>query len=328
MTKFTVLIIFLVYSVIGKKVENSKNVSSEETTTSKLQKRLLSTYGVGQSFQVPYRPSYPLLAQITPLNEYQQQMSDSFIGYIYSSVISPIYYPYYSVLCRKESKTETNSINDIQMMNEIHLKPLKEKITELNEKMKILTNLFNDTNLQSKFKQQTIEHSSRVPKNYLKDPEIAAYPEKSGTKSIEKEKNLLSNIQPFTMPPMPNFNLKPQTSSDKSFPKTSHNLIKVGPNSNLQINVFQCEGVTCPEQTESCRIVEHAVEPRYEEILMTVFCMSNNNVLLKAENKYPNPKKGSSKESSRTVDRQSGDEIDREIEKTFAKAFGTKFFQN
>lgn len=88
--------------------------------------------------------------------------------------------------------------------------------------------------------------------------------------------------------------------------------------------------MTCPHQTESCKITEHAKEPIYEEILITVYCFSENEeVLLEVENVIDNPNKGQSLNSVRTFDRH--DEVFNNIEEEFddaLKNFDFKLFDN
>lgn len=88
--------------------------------------------------------------------------------------------------------------------------------------------------------------------------------------------------------------------------------------------------MTCPHQTESCKITEHAKEPDYEEILVKVFCFSKNEkVLLEVENVIGNPNKGQSLDSTRTFDKH--DEVYDNIEDEFdtaLKNFDFKLFDN
>lgn len=78
-------------------------------------------------------------------------------------------------------------------------------------------------------------------------------------------------------------------------------------NVNTQSDVFQCEGVTCPKTTVSCKVVEQSVEPTHEKLVKTVFCFNKQGSTIKqVEKKVVNPNKGYSMSSSRTHDSSSG----------------------
>lgn len=105
-------------------------------------------------------------------------------------------------------------------------------------------------------------------------------------------------------------------------PERSVNILEDS-NSNVQSNIFQCDGVTCPKDSASCKITQNAIEPSYEKIMKTVLCLSSENkVLYKQEKELANPKKGSSLNTSQTINRNSGqlqqsinNDFEREMEK-------------
>lgn len=232
---------------------------TQKNDTVKLQRNFVPTFDAQPTVRAYYntrssvRPNYPLLAQITPVNENNDQISDAFTAYIYPSSVSPLLYPYYSVLCQKEpNKYSNSSTGDFKS----HLQPLHEKIKELSEKMKALSDFFNKN---ATILNEKLEKSTPI-KNVKEDDKV------NDGKQIEHSEQVSSNVQ---------------------------------------TNVLQCDGVTCPETATTCKITDHAIEPHYEEILRTVFCLSSTgDVLNKIEKKIPNPNKGSSLDSSRTVDRQ------------------------
>lgn len=83
----------------------------------------------------------------------------------------------------------------------------------------------------------------------------------------------------------------------------------------VQKNIFQCEGVYCPENSESCKITQHAIEPSYEKVLKTVFCLgTDNKILLKAENEVMNPSKSSLNTSKTVVRNQIQQNIDEKFQ--------------
>jgi hypothetical protein len=63
--------------------------------------------------------------------------------------------------------------------------------------------------------------------------------------------------------------------SSKKYPQSLQSNNKTV-NSNVQSNIFQCEGVTCPEETTSCKLTVNAIEPKYVKIKRTVFCLSSD----------------------------------------------------
>lgn len=91
---------------------------------------------------------------------------------------------------------------------------------------------------------------------------------------------------------------------------------------NEQSKIFQCEGFTCPEQAESCKITDDALEPSYNEVIRTVLCLSKSQIVVsKSEKIMQNPKPGSSLHSSKTYSRDGGKEMMKNMQNTFDKAF-------
>lgn len=132
---------FLFILILAGKVQNN---NAEEK---KMQRNYVPQFIARRSTSKPYlkqfMPNYPLLAKVTPINENSDQISDSFTAYIYPSSISPLHYPYYSVLCHKGKTNDLEPIDEINALKKNHLNPLNEKMNELSEKMKNLSDLFN-----------------------------------------------------------------------------------------------------------------------------------------------------------------------------------------
>lgn len=103
--------------------------------------------------------------------------------------------------------------------------------------------------------------------------------------------------------------------------------VKHNGNSNIQSDIFQCEGITCPDSANSCKVTETAIEPDYELIKKTISCLSKDNqVVKKEENEFKNPNKGSSLNAMRTYDRNQNkkgfeEEMDK-FKKEMVDAFG------
>lgn len=98
--------------------------------------------------------------------------------------------------------------------------------------------------------------------------------------------------------------------------ETSNNLIPI--NENVQSNIFQCEGVTCPSNSTNCKVVERSDEPRHEIIVTTVYCLDDNQLVMKEETKSSaNPNKGSSVSNSRTFNRNAPTELGNKLNEAF-----------
>lgn len=135
-------IFFTALVVTGLEAQVSKNDKESNETESQDLKRSFGSFNdesVPQkpTYYIPFRPSYPILAQISPINENNEKISESFTGYIYPSAVSPLYYPYYSVLCRKSSEGGVSTGNEIERLKEFHLNPLNEKMKEISAKIKV-----------------------------------------------------------------------------------------------------------------------------------------------------------------------------------------------
>ena len=75
-------------------------------------------------------------------------------------------------------------------------------------------------------------------------------------------------------------------------------------NLNSQSNIFQCDSVSCPENSTKCKVLENAIEPNYEKVLKSVLCLSSENKIVhKEEIEMLNPNKGSSLKVSKTYNR-------------------------
>lgn len=233
----------------------------------------------------PFVPNYPIFAEITPINERFQKISDSFRGYIYPNMISQVYYPYYSVICENPPQGQNN---DIEMIRQNQLEPLKLEMNELTEKLKTLTDLF-------------IKHFS--PSNESSDREPTDDADNLKT-SPKDDVNKPLDPQKQDFPASPAIGKIPKTEKKKSKLPKKQKVPASFDNDNVQSNVFQCEGLTCPDETQTCKITEQAIEPSYVDIQKTVFCLSSDNkVLLKKESKTKNPNKGSSLNNSRTFNK-------------------------
>lgn len=211
------------------------------------------------------------MAKITPVDESGKEISETYFGYIYPTLIAPNYYPFYSVLCKKQVKPFTDSAQQIDEIKEELLTPMNEKMSELSSSLKDLSEVF-------------VEKTTEAP-------EIES--ESSGEGSREDLGDSSDT---------PVISVEGHVDKDDKKPLKEKPLDEK--QSNAQSGVFQCEGVTCPTETQTCKISESAIEPSYEEILKTVFCLSSTKeVLLKSEVKTTNPNKGSSLNSSRSLSR-------------------------
>lgn len=262
-----------------------------------------------------FSPNYPILAEITPINERGQQISNTFKGYIYPTSISQVYYPYYSVMCEYQPKRIDNNNDvdkDIKMLTQNHLQPMHEQLNDLAIKLKNLTDLFVEQ-LTTKEEVTTTptptkEQKSKKEKKTKKEekPSIILSPKLTTSKeAIPQTSNYSTTSGVVTA------QTNDKISKDKK-KKIKSPTVKTGKNTvNVQSNVFQCEGLTCPDEAQSCKITEHATEPDYVDIVKTVFCLSGDGqVLLKKESTTQNPTKGSSLNNSRMLSKNEADNSD------------------
>ena len=254
----------------------------------------------------PFMPNYPILAEITPINQQSKQISDTFRGYISPTMISQVYYPYYSVMCEYPPKGKENnnkSDKDIDQLRQEYLQPMHEKMNDLASKLKNLKDLVVD-----QFSTQQETPTTPTPKKEDK-PQIEEKPAEENSEHEEKseEEEKPAEKPSIKLKPKLGVTKKPTPIKNDDTPNNkkkikSPTISASKSNVNSQSGVFQCEGLTCPDETQSCKITEHATEPSYVDIVTTVFCLSSDNqVLLQKESTTPNPKKGSSLNNSRTI---------------------------
>lgn len=134
--------------ILAGKVQN--NNAKEQKLQRNYVPKFIARRSTSKPFFKQFRPNYPLLAQVTPINENSEQISDNFTAYIYPSSISPFHYPYYSVLCHKEKTVDLKPVEEINLLKETHLNPLHEKMNKLSEKIKNLSDFFDRENLKNK----------------------------------------------------------------------------------------------------------------------------------------------------------------------------------
>lgn len=226
--------------------------------------------------------NFPMLAYIIPINGHMQKISHGFTGYIYPTSVSTFYNPYYTMLCQKDLNSEPTSSS---ATTERQFGLINNRMTELSENMKNLANIF-----ENKFKTpiNTAERKER------KQPKTSQAP----LKSIERT---ATNQPPISTPPT--------SPPAVALPPISPNIVQEQvasseDNVNVQSNVFQCESVKCTKLTESCKVVDRSVEPNHDEIIRSVMCFSRDgDVLKEVDDRFPNPKKGSSMNSSKTYNK-------------------------
>lgn len=243
-------------------------------------------------YYVPYQQNYPILAEITPINQENQKISASFKAYVFPSLVSNKFYPFYSVLCKKEptlSSLDEGSQKNIEQLKQVYLNPLYEKLKQLNDRIKKLSKLV----VNNVIAIESDRDEWQTPKVTLAPVQAV---ELTSTTAKQKETSKPAPFKPF-MPKRPKEIQKPpfEKNSRPGEDKSPQN------NVNIQSSVFQCGGINCPSFSISCKVVEHAVEPKYDEIVQSVFCMSEENeVLLKDELVIANRNRGSSHDSTKT----------------------------
>lgn len=303
-----------VESITDSKEEESTQNDYEESTQSNSKRSfyqseiLQPTSSQARSYYSnPFQPNYPLLAEVSPINEKYEQIGNSFISYIYpTSGINSMFYPYYNVLCRKDKENQKYA----ESLVNNHLSPLTDKMKDLSAKMKELSNLLSETN-----KKQPI------------------VPESSFPFKPEENPGDWNELMPFThnTPDKNVFAEEAHATPEERLPPVSIPNRDDAPNNvNTQSNIFQCDGLLCPPNTIECKITEHAMEPLYEEVLKTIFCLSSDKTVLLKDDKITEHKnKGSSLNTSKTFSKNSGKPIQQDIQNGFTnqfKGFDEKFF--
>lgn len=252
-------------------------------------------------YYVPYQQNYPILAEITPINKENQKISASFKAYVFPTLVSNKFYPFYSVLCKKEpalSSLDEGLQNNIEQLKKVYLNPLYEKLNQLNDRIKKLSELVVNNVI-----------ATESDRDEWQTPKVTLVPtsavDLTSTPTKLKETSKPTSFKPF----MPQ---RPKEIPNQAFEKNS----RPGKNSfsqnnvNVQSSVFQCGGKNCPNLSSSCKVVEHAVEPSYDEIVQSIFCMSKENeVLLKDESVVANPNRGSSHDSTKTFYKKNDEDI-------------------
>lgn len=225
----------------------------------------------------------PMLAKIIPINTQNQQIGPSVTGYVYSSEVSSYLLPSFILPCKKEA---TASANDNLL--EPKIQELMANLENLAKKVETLAEIFA---VQNKIKAiQAFEGDTQ------ENPE-ASSTEKMSPVAKESE---------VTTPKIEEIE-EPSTFREENLTTEA--------NVNSQSDVFQCEGVTCPKTTVSCKVTERSVEPTHEKLVKTVFCFNKQGITMKqVEKKVVNPKKGSSMNSSRTHGENSNLENSKEKE--------------
>jgi hypothetical protein len=113
-------------------------------------------------------------------------------------------------------------------------------------------------------------------------------------------------------PQTPNFIDRPQTNSR---PSTNHH------NTNTQSGIFQCEGFTCPANTQHCKIAINSVQPRNDMLRHNVFCMSHDDDMLEEfEKVVQNPNRGSVVNISKTFNPHGMQQVQDEVESKLKEA--------
>jgi hypothetical protein len=287
-----------------------------------------------QPVPVPTLPnSIPILARVIPVDVNYNQLGNEFIAYVYSTSSVSLVHPSYSTLCTREPIMPSNvypgnSNSDIETFKQTQLKPLLDKMNELNAFMTKLWNNVNDQN----------ESMAEVDSDTT-EKSIDSTPKEEETPQFK-----MPNFPEFTSP-LPSSNPIDEEPGEQS---GSSNLMQIqitpfhlknsnhagGVNVNINSGgIFQCEGVTCPNDAVTCRVTINAIEPEYNELLTTVACLSSDNkVLHQAQSKSENPNKGIDHHVSRTHSRggipRDMAKMQHDFQDKMKNTFNNNFFKN
>lgn len=286
-----------------------------------------------KTYGPPTQLNYPILARITPINEANLQISDSFQAYIYPILVSPLYFPYYETLCGRPT---VNSV-DRNLLEDSHrnTKQQTKSFENLEPVQKVFFENFNEAekdfegHMQEK-KEGTHDFNANLMEDLIRLDSKQIFPMNGKMKELNNKmkdfSTLFANNELDSSSGAENFqddseNLQSVPMNGQAGKSKESKVNKPSPNVNYQTNIFQCEGLTCPAETESCKVSERAIEPEYNEILKTVFCLSKDGkMLLKKEETFGNPNKGSSMSSTRTHSRNEELKMAAQMKDKFDKA--------
>lgn len=273
------LLLFLLFVSMSVAAKNM-----EDSTIKRNERFIFKTPYVEKTFynSMPTNEGYiqsdiPVFAKIIPINIQNQQVGPSFTGYIYSSDVPVLPHQNYIPPCSKESARNTEGRPGD---GEAQIQELMTNFNELSKKVQTLAELV------------SLKGKIEAVQSYEEDSQ-----ENSDTFSTSRHES------ESTTPEIEN----PETTSQ---PDTT-----TATNVNTQSQIFQCEGVTCPITTVSCKVVERSVEPKNEKVVKTVYCLNEHgNTIRQIEKRIMNPNKGSSLNSSRTHDSNKHAESSKEKE--------------
>lgn len=261
----------------------------------------MSTLFANQAYQsfppvVNYQNSIPILARVIPIDVNNIQLGNEFTAYIYSTSSVSLAHPSYSTLCTRDTIMTQNflpgssSNGDIETFKQTQLKPLLDKMNALSA---FMAKLWNKEDIQ-------IASIPEVnPEEYESPTDVA----------INKETPNLGTTE---------------LGSNHQIQIVNNNVGAANVNFNKG-DIFQCEGVTCPDDSVTCRITINAIEPEYDELLTTVACLSSDNkILQQAQTKSENPNKGIDHHVLQTHSRN-GSEISQNIATFLKNNFFKKF---
>lgn len=227
-----------------------------------------SQFGLMPQNEGRIQSDMPVFAKIIPINFQNKQVGPSFTGYVYSSDVPSFRHQNYKTPCRKETEANTEGSSLKPQINE-----LMTNLNELSRKVQTLAELF------------SLKNKIDATEVYELD---------------SQENNDTSTITDENKATLPEIEIIERTETAR-MPETT-----TATNVNTQSQIFQCEGVTCPTATVSCKVVERSVEPTHEKVVKTVFCFDKHgNTIKQVEKRVMNPNKGSSLNSSRTHDNNS-----------------------
>lgn len=110
------------------------------------------------------------------------------------------------------------------------------------------------------------------------------------------------------------------------------------PSTSKNDEVFMCEGLKCPKEATTCKILEASNEPINDKIILSKYCMDENKNILKQEQKVSkNENPGSSFNSIKTLsrDQEKFDKLSEDLNETMKQKmqsmdeiFSNGFFAN
>lgn len=210
------------------------------------------------------------LAKIIPLNV----KKEAFTSYVRSQPLSTYPFIYYEAICSRQS--------EIQQKNKL-IEAMDERLNKLTQLVEVLQSQIQNSNEKTTTTTTTTESSVDSRANEI------LVTHKSTTAAVTAVEEQITTTT--------------TTAIEQSFTPTT--IESTNLNENVQKNVIQCEGVTCPEDTAFCQIARNSVAPLHKVVKVSIYCVSNDDSILDEDHREVENPDGGIVNISQTLGHQS-----------------------